>query len=150
MSGLPDDGEDLFGFLYRKVFSPGEERNHLGQRPVEVGVQYRRNNRLGVLFFGNERVVFVTFAPFRTSDVAFVLEYFDESGDGRIFRFGLLHCGDEIIDGTCAQLPEDLHDLFFAACQFFEGGIVCFHCVFIGLLQFSTKILDVQINLLKN
>ena len=22
MSGLPDDGEDLFGFLYRKVFSP--------------------------------------------------------------------------------------------------------------------------------
>ena len=43
----------------------------------EVGVQYRRNNRLGVLFFGNERVVFVTFAPFRTSDVAFVLEYFD-------------------------------------------------------------------------
>lgn len=81
MSGLPDDGEDLFGFLYRKVFSPGEERNHLGQRPVEVGVQYRRNNCLGVLFFGNERVVFVTFAPFRTSDVAFVLEYFDESGD---------------------------------------------------------------------
>ena len=150
MSGLPDDGEDLFGFLYRKVFSPGEERNHLGQRPVEVGVQYRRNNRLGVLFFGNERVVFVTFAPFRTSDVAFVLEYFDESGDGRIFRFGLLHCGDEIIDGTCAQLPEDLMTSSSPRVSFLRVVLSVFIVFLLVYYKFSTKILDVQINLLKN